>query len=99
MREDDPGATAGSGRRQFGPQLTALMAYLTVVCRLPRRWVHVNGEGTFVAINTGGTDRLTVQSNGNVGVNAATPAQDAILEVNGGNLKGLRIAPRSVHAR
>lgn len=27
------------GRGQFGPQLTALIAYLTVVCRLPRRMV------------------------------------------------------------
>jgi transposase len=26
-------------QRQFGPQLTALIAYLTVVCRLPRRMV------------------------------------------------------------
>src|SRR5204862_5209918 len=30
-----PAAVAG----QFGPQLTALIAYLTVVCRLPRRVV------------------------------------------------------------
>jgi len=30
-----PEETAG----QFGPQLTALIAYLTVVCRMPRRVV------------------------------------------------------------
>ena len=59
-------------------------------------WVHVNAESASVAINTVGVDRLTVKSNGSVGINTATPAPDAILEVNGGDTKGFRIAPRSV---
>jgi hypothetical protein len=58
-------------------------------------WLHVNGEGSSVAINTAGVDRLTVRSDGNVGINTTAPAPDAIVEVNGGNTRGFRIAPRS----
>jgi hypothetical protein len=59
-------------------------------------WVHVNAEGASVALSTAGADRLTVKSNGNVGINTTTPANDAILEVKGGDTKGFRITPRSV---
>jgi len=38
MREGNAGpASAGSGGGDFGPNLAALIAYLTVVCRMPRR--------------------------------------------------------------
>jgi hypothetical protein len=59
-------------------------------------WVHVNAEDASIAINTVGLNRLTVKSNGNVGINTTAPATDAILEVNGGDTRGFRIAPRSV---
>jgi transposase len=41
---------------QFGPQLTALIAYLTVVCRIPRRLVHALLEDALhVPISLGST--------------------------------------------
>jgi transposase len=41
---------------QFGPQLTALIAYLTVVCRLPRRLVQALLEGALqIPISLGST--------------------------------------------
>jgi transposase len=41
---------------QFGPQLTALIAYLTVVCRVPRRLVQALVEGAWhIPISLGGT--------------------------------------------
>jgi transposase len=41
---------------QFGPQLTALIAYLTVVCRLPRRLVQALLEGALhIPISVGST--------------------------------------------
>lgn len=41
---------------QFGPQLTALIAYLTVVCRLPRRVVQTFLEGALhIPISLGST--------------------------------------------
>jgi hypothetical protein len=39
---------------QFGPELTALMAYLTVVCRLPRRVsVELLGEVLGIPLSLG----------------------------------------------
>jgi transposase len=41
---------------QFGPQLTALIAYLTVVCRVPRRLVQALVEGAWhIPISLGST--------------------------------------------
>jgi hypothetical protein len=41
---------------QFGPQLTALIAYLTVVCRVPRRLVQTLLEDALhVPISLGST--------------------------------------------
>lgn len=41
---------------QFGPQLTALIAYLTVVCRVPRRVVQALVEGAWhIPISLGST--------------------------------------------
>ena len=41
---------------QFGPQLTALIAYLTVVCRVPRRLVQALMEGAWhIPISLGST--------------------------------------------
>ena len=59
-------------------------------------WVHVNSESSSIALSTAGIDRLTVRSNGSVGVNTASPVADAALDVSGGDTKGFRIAPRSV---
>jgi transposase len=43
---------------QFGPQLTALIAYLTVVCRLPRRLVQALLEGALqIPISVGSTQK------------------------------------------
>jgi hypothetical protein len=42
--------------RQFGPQLTALIAYLTVVCHLPRQVVRRMSEGVLnIPISVGST--------------------------------------------
>lgn len=44
--------------RQFGPQLTALIAYLTVVCRMPRRVVEaLLGQVLGIEISLGSTQR------------------------------------------
>jgi hypothetical protein len=56
-------------------------------------WLHLNGQDSSATINTAGVDRVTVKGNGNVGINT-TPAADALLEINGGSTKGLRITPR-----
>jgi hypothetical protein len=56
-------------------------------------WLHLNGQDSSATINTAGVDRVTVKANGNVGINT-TPAADALLEINGGSTKGLRITPR-----
>ena len=45
-------------RGQFGPQLTALIAYLTVVCRLPRRVVEaLLGQVLGIEISLGSTQK------------------------------------------
>jgi hypothetical protein len=44
--------------RHFGPQLTALIAYLTVVCRMPRRGVEaLRGQGLGIQISLGSTQK------------------------------------------
>ena len=58
VREDDAGALAGGDPGQFGPQLTALIAYLTVVCRLPRLVVQRLLDGALqIPISLGSTQK------------------------------------------
>jgi transposase len=52
---------------QFGPQLTALIAYLTVVCRLPRRLVQTLLEGALqIPISLGSTQAAWEEASGAV---------------------------------
>ena len=66
---------------QFGPQLTALIAYLTVVCRLPRLVVQRFLEGALqIPISLGSTQKAREEANVAVGapyeeLQAALPAQ------------------------
>jgi transposase len=58
---------------QFGPQLTALIAYLTVVCRLPRRLVQALLEGALhIPISVGSTQAAWEEAS----VAVATPYQE-----------------------
>jgi transposase len=58
---------------QFGPQLTALIAYLTVVCRLPRRLVQALLEGALqIPISVGSTQKAWEETSAAV----ATPYQE-----------------------
>jgi transposase len=51
-------ALPDDGVGQFGPQLTALIAYLTVVCRLPRNVVRQLLEGVLqIPISVGSTQK------------------------------------------
>lgn len=61
-----------------------------------RAWLHLNGEKGSMAFNTLGVDRINVDASGNVGINTTAQAPSTILDVNGGDLRGLRLAPRSV---
>ena len=64
-----PEAVAG----QFGPQLTALIAYLTVVCRLPRRLVQALLEGALqIPISLGSTQTAWEETSAAV----AAPCQE-----------------------
>lgn len=54
---------------QFGPQLTALIAYLTVVCRMPRLVVQRFLEGTLkIPISVGSTQRAWEEASAAVAV-------------------------------
>jgi transposase len=56
LRHRHAGPAARRGRNQFGPQLTALIAYLTVVCRMPRLVVQRFLEGALqIPIGLGST--------------------------------------------
>ncbi len=58
---------------QFGPQLTALVAYLTVVCRLPRRVVQALLEAVLqIPISVGSTQKAWEETSAAV----ATPYQE-----------------------
>ena len=58
---------------QFGPQLTALIAYLTVVCRLPRLLVQALLEGALqIPISVGSTQKAWEEASAAV----ATPYQE-----------------------
>ena len=58
---------------QFGPQLTALIAYLTVVCRVPRRLVQALLEGALqIPISLGSTQATWEEASGAV----AAPCQE-----------------------
>jgi len=58
---------------QFGPQLTALIAYLTVVCRLPRRLVQALLEGALhIPISVGSTQAAWEEASAAV----AAPCQE-----------------------
>ena len=67
--------------RQFGPQLTALIAYLTVVCRLPRLVVHRLLEGALqIPISLGSTQNAWEEASAAVAapydeLQAALPTQ------------------------
>jgi transposase len=69
---------------QFGPQLTALIAYLTVVCRLPRLVVQRLLEGALqIPISLGSTQKAWEETSAAVGVpyeelQAALPAQPVL---------------------
>jgi len=59
--------------RHFGPQLTALIAYLTVVCRLPRRVVEaLLGQVLGIEISLGSTQKCWEEASEAV----ATPCQE-----------------------
>ena len=52
------GAVPPEAARQFGPHLTALIAYLTVVCRMPRRVVEaLLGQVLEIEISLGSTQK------------------------------------------
>lgn len=58
---------------QFGPQLTALIAYLTVVCRVPRRLVQALLEGALqIPISVGSTQAAWEEAS----VVVAAPCQE-----------------------
>ena len=67
--------------KQFGPQLTALIAYLTVVCRLPRLVVQRLLEGALqIPISLGSTQKAWEEASAAVGapyeeLQAALPTQ------------------------
>ena len=69
---------------QFGPQLTALIAYLTVVCRLPRLVVQRLLEGALqIPISLGSTQKAWEEASAAVGapyeeLQAALPAQPVL---------------------
>ena len=69
---------------QFGPQLTALIAYLTVVCRLPRLVVQRLLEGALqIPISLGSTQKAWEEASAALGapyeeLQAALPAQPVL---------------------
>jgi transposase len=69
---------------QFGPQLTALIAYLTVVCRLPRLVVQRLLEGALqIPISLGSTQKAWEEASAAVGapyeeLQAALPTQPVL---------------------
>jgi transposase len=69
---------------QFGPQLTALIAYLTVVCRLPRLVVQRLLEGALqIPISLGSTQKAWEETSAAVGapyeeLQAALPTQPVL---------------------
>src|SRR5712691_8181696 len=71
--ESTRGALPQEAIRHFGPQLTALIAYLTVVCRLPRRVVEaLLGQVLGIEISLGSTQKCWEEASEAV----ATPCQE-----------------------
>jgi hypothetical protein len=69
LRDDHAGAPADALASQFGPQLTALIAYLTVVCRLPRLVVQRLLEGVLqIPISAGSTQKAWEEASAAVAV-------------------------------